>query len=106
MIDALVSAVPLERCIRQRRPPFASVLHPLATMKRTALRRSTAIRVLAIRTSEPLLSSSRNPVVLPFRNDDVRVRIVVLAIGCFASVNGKRVRQAFVGGEILRERVR
>src|SRR5205807_1804096 len=45
VVDAFVSAAPREHLVRERRPPFARVLHPFAAVKCSALGRTSAIRI-------------------------------------------------------------
>jgi hypothetical protein len=46
---------------------------------------------LAIGASEPLLLRSLDPVVLPLRNHQVRMWVVIAATGVFAGMNRERV---------------
>src|SRR5262245_60445344 len=60
VVDALSSAAFPQLVVNERSPPLARLLHPLTTMKRSALRRSTAVSVGGVRAAKPLLARTRD----------------------------------------------
>ncbi len=92
--------------VRQFSQPLARMLRPFPPGKCPALWRAAAVRVRAIRAAKPLLFAAWNPVVLTLRNHQVRVRVVIVSVGVIAGVDGERVREPFVGRQLMRKGVR
>ena len=103
MVDAFGAAVPLEHLVRQLGPPLARVLDPFATVKLAGLRCAAAFRVRAIGPLEPLLPVALDAIVLTFRDHQMCVRIVLVAVAVPTGMDRKRVRQLLVGGQVARK---
>src|SRR4051812_99549 len=87
VIDALGTAGSLERLVREIRPALARLLDPPGSVKRAALRRTTALGLVRIGAPEPFVTRSLDPVILTFREHEVSMRVVGMAVPVAALVN-------------------
>lgn len=106
MVYPLGPPLLLQRGVRERRPALAGVLDPLATVEGAALQRAAMFRMDGIGAAKPRLAGSVNPIVLPFRNHQVRVRVVLVAACIAARMDRQGVGQVLFVGELVRERLR
>jgi hypothetical protein len=92
MIDALFQAGAFQRSVRVLSPLLSRTLYPLATVERSALRRTATFRVFTVGAPEPLILRSLYVVVLPLGEHHVHMRVVFLTVGIAAAVNRERIR--------------
>ncbi len=103
VIDALGAAASCQGVVREGCPSLARPFHPGTAVQAARLRRTPTCGVDGVCPSEPSLPIALDAVVHPFRNEEVRVRVVRRATLVASGMNGQRVGKLFRIGELMDE---